>query len=125
MNKLTNDVLLVTRKSLLSDFMSSKIIRIYSSFESGVLLYSVIVTEKLSDEEFEELRVAQTEVLASFPDGEIKEFIIREFQISPEEGTQHTMPGIPVFENDFKTKLISEEICKQKEGTTQYYLKEQ
>jgi len=56
------------------------------------LIFNVLVNEKANEDDFENLRIAQTEVLADFPDGEITEFQLNFYRIIDNKGTS-IFPG--------------------------------
>ena len=82
-----------------------KIQAIYYEYEYPTLSFHLVVSEKLMDDEVEEARVAQTEVLSDFPDREIDVFIINQYLMSNDEGTVSKIKGELIYKSN---KMIEE-----------------
>lgn len=79
-----------------------KVLALYYNYAEKMLTFDLIVTKKLEDDELEEARIAQTELLADFPDGEIKVFIINQYRATDgtERTTHNVISGELFYESD-------------------------
>lgn len=79
MKQIDNDILEpFVKRSVYEVARLDKVVSIYFDYREKLLTFYVLVSQGLTDEEFEEIRVAQSEVLADFPYGEIEAFRIFE-----------------------------------------------
>lgn len=59
-----------------------KVLALHCDFGDKVLIFNLVISHKLDEEELEEARIAQTEILAAYPDGEIQVFRIDQYVVS-------------------------------------------
>lgn len=99
--------------------LSPKILKMNYTHSGKSLIYQVIISEKLTDEELEDLRVSQTEVFSAFCDGQLLRFVIQELQPSPGGDITETLEEVAYvgkttnsdqFPNQYK--LVNEEIAE-------------
>ena len=91
-----------------------KVLAIYYGYEYPTLSFHLVSSEKLTDDEIEEARVAQTEVLSDFPDGEIEIFIINQYLVSNDDETVSKVKGELIYKDDEMTE-------KEKQGKIKGY----
>lgn len=88
-------------KRAISELVELKKVRaIFYEYEHPTLSFNLIVSEKLNDDEIEEARVAQTEVLSDFPDGVMEIFIINQYLISNDDDAVPEVKGNLIYSID-------------------------
>ena len=97
--KIDNNVLLpYVRRAISGAIKIKKIILVNYNYLDTILTLYICVSEKLSENEMEELYVATTEILADFPDGELTDFKYEE--IIKRVGQIPIVPGTNVYKNE-------------------------
>lgn len=74
-----------------------KVLSLHCDFGDKVLTFNLVISHKLDEEELEEARIAQTEVLAAYPDGEIQVFKIDQYVVSDDVQDSKTVITGEVF----------------------------
>lgn len=105
---ITNTILKPFIESAVNNVLAiNKILAVYYNFVDKELSFSVVVSSDLNQEELEEIRIAQTELLADFPDGEIEIFKINQYFVTDIAGgdAQTKISGDLFYKSDEMNKL--------------------
>jgi len=84
----------------------NKVLALYYDYSNKTLVFNIVVSDKLDEDEVEEARVAQTEVLSDFPDREIEIFIINQYLMSNDGDTVSKIKGELIYKRDKMTEEV-------------------
>lgn len=92
---------LCVRRAVNNVIAVEKILGLYYNYADKTITFDLVVSKKLEDEELEEARIAQTELLADFPDGEIRKFVINQYLVCDDDGqTEKMISGERFYESN-------------------------